>query len=316
MTTENTTDTNAQGETLHKAMAETTTAETATDKKSSLDKGKRISAYTFDPLELTLITDPSDPLFDRRVNDAMLPSDPLVTGFLLSIAIKGVETLISVKKRESANGQEIIVRAGKQRTKGVHIVNALGAGVPYEGDVQAIHDAIAAFGEDVEFVKKITAFTGGRPLKIRAFPANAGDDAAARLSMEIENTYRRGNSVVESIRSVQAEHEKFGTSIEDLAFGRGVTEPTIRRWLKLDTYAEKKTKPARTAPKPPTQKRIKSFAFLMASVLTEREKLLLGWVHGERTPDELAAEFGAGPVLGETGEEASDEGETLQKDAA
>lgn len=308
MTTENTetaTDTNTQG------------AETTTDKKSSLDKGKRISAYTFDPRELTLITDPSDPLFDRRVNDAMLPSDPLVTGFILSIAIKGVETLISVKKRESANGQEIIVRAGKQRTKGVLIVNALGAGVPYEGGVQAVHDAIAAFGEDVEFVKKITTFIGGRPLKIRAFPANAGDDASARLSMEIENTYRRGNTVVESIRSVQAEHEKFGTSIEDLAFGRGVTEPTIRRWLKIDTYAEKRAKTERTTPKPPTQKRIKSFAFLMGSVLTEREKLLLGWVQGERTPDELSAEFGAGPVLGETGEDEGDEAiSTTEKAAA
>ena len=122
---------------------------------------------------------------------------------MLNIAARGVQTGIDVRRR----GSDSIVLRGKQRTKSVIVVNALACGVPYTGPIKAIHTAIHVFGADEDFVKKVTLWVK-KPLKIRALPANAGDERDARMSMRAENAYRHGDPLQERIRFAQEEHER------------------------------------------------------------------------------------------------------------
>ncbi|MBV8720991.1 MAG: hypothetical protein JO277_02505 [Candidatus Eremiobacteraeota bacterium] len=233
-----------------------------------LEGGSRISAYTFSPEELTLVTDAHDPLYDKRVGD------PLKREFLLNIAARGVETAISVRRRGSEN---VVVR-GKQRTKAVTVVNALACGVHYTGPVQAIHAAIREFGADADFVKKVTLFVK-KPLKIRALPANAGDERDARLSMRAENAHRHGDAKADQIRFVQEEHEKYGTPVEEIALNEGVEVSTVKRWLKTDLSERAKPKKRGKASRP-SAKQIGELIEQVRGNLTERELMLLDWARG------------------------------------
>lgn len=265
-----------------------------TEKRKShhpLEGGSRISAYTFDTDELTIITDPKDPLYDRRVED------PLTREFLLSIAAKGVETPIAVRRR---GAQSIVVR-GKQRTKGVHVINAIGAGVPYIGGIKSIHVAINSLSADETFVKQVALFTRGKPIKIRALPANAGDERDARLSMRIENAHRHGDLLAERIRYVHDEIERFGTSYEDLALAEGVTVATIKRWQKHDSNSPRTKSSRRGKLTRPSPKQITALSERVQAHLTPRERALLDWVQGRSNGVDVAELFLETPVKSEAG---------------
>ena len=253
-----------------------------TERKSHhpLEGGSRISAYAFSTPELTLIGDPHDPLYDHRIETRKLTRE-----FLLSIAMRGVETPISVRRR----GKDNVVIRGKQRTKGVIVVNALCPGIPYTGPVKSIHEAIREFGADQDFVKKVTEWVT-KALKIRAVPANAGDERDARMSMRVENSMRYGDVREETIRAAKAEHEKYGTSAEDIATSEGVSVATARRWLATDLSAPKGSK-KRSKHGRPTNKQIRNFAEQVQAHLTPREAALLDWIATGKSSGKNIAEL-------------------------
>src|SRR6185369_8617298 len=119
---------------------------------------QRTPAFAFDPRDLVLVTDKRDPLFDLRV------FRPITREAVEDVAIRGVHTPIRVKRR----GDESVVVMGRQRTKRAMVANHLGAGQSYTGSLKSVHDAISELGQDVEFVKRLTTFMGGRPIKITA----------------------------------------------------------------------------------------------------------------------------------------------------
>lgn len=233
--------------------------------------GSRISAYTFDPLELVMITDEHDPLYDRRVHKSIVNRRE----FLLTIADLGVETPILVRNRD---GQSIVTK-GKQRTKGTIIVNALTAGVKYTGDLKCVHEAIEELGKDEEFVKMLTRFSKGKALKIPAKPNNAGDDARVRLAMRVENAHRINDARAETIEWVKEEHEKYGTSAEDIARSENVSVATVKRWLKTGDPTAPKKKRGKAAR--PSTKKIEEVLAKIATLATARELALLDWARGK-----------------------------------
>lgn len=252
-----------------------------TDRKHHhpLEGGRRISAYTFDTDELTLITDVHDPLYDKRIED------PLDRAFVLNIAARGVQTGIDVRRR---GAQSIVVR-GKQRTKAVTVVNALACGVAYTGAVKAVHTAIHEFGADSDFVKKVTLWVK-KPLKIRALPANAGDERDARLSMRAENAYRHGDPIQERIRFVQEEHEKYGTPVEEIALNENVSTATAKRWLKTDLSTPRGPKKRGKATRP-SRSQIDALVEQIRVHATPRELALLDWARGKTNGKSVAEHF-------------------------
>jgi hypothetical protein len=253
-----------------------------TERKSHhpLEGGSRISAYAFATNELTLISDPHDPLYDHRIESRKLTRE-----FLLSIAMRGVETPISVRRRGSDN---IVIR-GKQRTKGVIVVNALGPGIPYTGPVKSIHAAIREFGADQDCVKKVTTWVT-KPLRIRAVPANAGDEKDARMSMRVENSMRYGDVREETIRAAKAEHEKYGTSAEDIATSEGVSVATAKRWLATDLSAPRGSK-KRSKGGRPSIKQIGNLIERVRVHMTPREVAILDWVTTGKAAEKSVAEL-------------------------
>lgn len=243
-----------------------------------LEGGSRISAYTFDPSELTLITDSKDPLYDVRVED------PIDRAFALNIAARGVQTAIDVRRR---GAQSIVIR-GKQRTKAVIVVNVLAAGAAYTGPIKAIHNAIHEFGADADFVKKVTLWVK-KALKIRALPANAGDDRDARMSMRTENAYRRGDSLQARIRFAQEEHERYGTPADEIAANENVSVATVKRWLAMDSSTPRRPKKRGKASRP-SGKQIATLVEQIRVHATPRELALLDWIQGRTNGKESVAE--------------------------
>ncbi len=244
-----------------------------------LEGGSRVTAYTFDPQELILLTDSKDPLYDKRVHD------PVGREYILNIADLGVETPILVRNR----GGQSIVTKGKQRTKAALTLNALTAGVKYTGDIKAVHVAIKEFGADTEFVKLLTRFTKGRALKIKAVPNNSGDDQRVRLAMRAENAHRRGSELADTISWAREEHEKYGTSLDDIARAEGVSVATVKRWTK-DT---KETKPPKKRGKAtrPSAKQVAELADRISAQATPRERALLHWILGTSNGVDVAEMF-------------------------
>lgn len=235
--------------------------------RTALTGGSRLNAYTFDARELTLITDVKDPLYDKRIERTITRER------VLEIALRGVETPITVRRREGKN----IVSKGKQRTKTVHVVNAIAAGVPYTGSIKAVLHAIKEFSADEALVKQLVSFTKGKPLKIKAVAGNSGEDKDVRLSMRAENAHRDGDSLTERIKYVQEEHEKYGTSIEELAIAENVHTGTIRRWLKRDADATPVKAPKA---KRPSMKAVIELAEQIGGDLTPRERSIVDFVNG------------------------------------
>lgn len=239
----------------------------------------RTPAFTFEPNKLTIITDHADPLYDPRLNL------PIRRAMLIDIAVRGIHTPISVRRRGKLN----IVVAGKQRTKHAVVLNALVAGIKYEGILASVRDAIHEFGADADLVKQLAAFTGGKPLRIRAVAANSGEDLAARMLMRSENAQRVGDAKAERIRAIRDEVERFGTPVDELAAAEGVSEATVKRWLKSDPDAKPKKRGKATRPG------LSAIKKLAASLNGEAPafKLALRWVAGEATSADVINELPA-----------------------
>lgn len=254
--------------------------DTSKRSRTALTGGSRLNAYTFDARELTLITDTKDPLYDKRIERKITRER------VLEIALRGVQTPITVRRRDGKN----IVTKGKQRTKTVHVVNAVSAGVPYTGAIKAVMHAIKEFSADEALVKQLVLFTKGKPLKIQAVAGNSGEDKDVRLSMRAENAHRDGDPLTERIKYVQEEHEKFGTSIEELAIAENVHTGTIRRWLKREAdaapvKAPKAKRPSMKAVVALTEK-IREF-----TDTTPRERVLMDFVNGVCDEEHLLKVF-------------------------
>lgn len=233
-------------------------------------EAQRAPAFSYAPEDLTLVTDPRDPLYDRRVEGCAVPRERV-----LDVAIRGVHTPIQVRRR----GDDSVVIAGKQRTKAALVCNAIGAGVPYKGHVKAVKVAIEEFGADEDLVKKVTAFMRGKPIRVKAMAANSGDDSAARMLMRSENAQRQDDAKADRIRDVQEEIEKYATPIAELAIAHGVSEQTIARWSKVDLSAPAAAKGKRGKATRPSAKKVRA----VYEALPEGDALRVpvGWMLGE-----------------------------------
>lgn len=240
--------------------------------------GRRAQAFTFAPDELTLITDPKDPLFDKRV---YLPID---RGMVLSVAAQGVIEPIGARRRD----EESVVVFGKQRTKATTVANQLGAGVEYLGTLKPILEALAEFGADETFVGQLRTLMGGKAIRIPAVGRNAGEDSDARSVMRIENAHRQGDPVRERIRAAQLAVEKHGDSPEDIARDENVDVKTVKRWLAMDV-SNGVRKPKRGLAKGPSKAKLKTYRDHKET--PKGMKVFLGWLIGENTREEMLNYF-------------------------
>lgn len=241
--------------------------------------GKRIDAYTYAADAVVLITDPKDPLYDKRV------TNPITRERVVNVATFGILQSLIFRKR----GTEIIVNVGKQRTKTVLVINAL-LGTPYKGDVKVVHEAIAEFSKDEELVKLVMARTKGVPLRLPGLIRNSGDVASARLIVTSENSQRVNDSLQEAILRVQQNYEQHHIPVEDLAIAEGRSVASIKRWLNLDA-SKPRAKKTRGKAVRPSIKTITGFIEKHGSSATKREKVIFDWWLGKADMSDLVELF-------------------------
>jgi hypothetical protein len=240
-------------------------------------EAQRAPAFSFDPNELTIITDKNDPLYDHR--EALDVPRELV----LDVAARGVFQAIGVRRRDG----ESVVLFGKQRTKAAAVANALGAGVEYSGSLKAVKAAIAEMGADEKFSDRVKALMKGKAIRVPALARNSGEDVDARMMMRAENSHRRGDATLERIKAAQVAVEKHGDSPEDIAQAENVDVKTVRRWLAMDVSGGPK-KARRTRAKGPGKVAIRKW--FCRQELGADYKTLFGYLLGENTREEALHE--------------------------
>jgi hypothetical protein len=247
--------------------------------------GSRSPAFAYDPRDLTLVVDPGDSLYDKRVHLPVSRED------VVDVAIRGVHTPPSVRRR----GSESVVVMGRQRTKRAIIANALGAGQLYKGPVKAVIDAIREMGSDADFVARISLLMKGRPIKVRVVAANHGDDGAVRMMMRSENARRVGDVMADRIAAAREDSEKYGSTPEDIAAAEGVSVATVKRWLARDPNAapKEKSKGRGKSRRPGIEVMTAMIKAEAVAHLSAKEKAMLGFCAGTVPLDEFASFFPA-----------------------
>lgn len=181
----------------------------------------RTPAFVFDPADLVIDLPVDDPLHDPRVERF-----PVTKEDVLLIVTAGAPP-IEVRKR----GNDNIPIDGKQRTKASLVANALGAGVKYKGKVKPVKAAIELLGQDEDLVEFITKRMHGKPMKLRAVAANAGEEVDMRLRMQARNLHRHDDEIEETKAWAREQSETFGTSVAEIALAVHKSEATVKAWL-------------------------------------------------------------------------------------
>lgn len=231
----------------------------------------RAPAFSFDPRDLVLATDPRDPLFDKSVHKPVYRVD------VIDVAIRGIHTPPSVRRR----GADSVVVIGRQRTKRAIVANALGAGQLYKGPVKAVQDAIREMGADADFVARVSLLMRGKPLKVKVVACNSGSESETRMLMRSENSRRQVVTKEERIAAAREDSEKYGATAGEIAEAEGVSVATVKRWLASDPSEPVVDKKARGKSKRPSGKTIdRVFGSDGWTHLTHREQQLLRWFAG------------------------------------
>lgn len=153
----------------------------------------------FDPDKLTVVTDRSHPLYDRRAEEP--PDEALV----LSIMAHGIKQPVAVRHNgyeDDAKEQPIVeVVAGRRR-------------------VIAARDAN----------KRLRA-QGSEPVRVPAVLVR-GDQSSLIGTMIIENEIRKSDSTLERARKLQR-YLDTGKTLDEAAIVFGVTKATVNNYLKV-----------------------------------------------------------------------------------
>lgn len=234
---------------------------------------KRIDGTSWDPAELTLVTDPKDPLYDKHIEEEV-PDDAV-----LNMAAVGVIQPIVIKKR----GDDAVVIDGHQRTKRALIINAL-IGRPYKGKIQAVHDAIERMNtkeESKEVAKRVVVYCPDG-IMVPAVARNRGDDALARAVKASAQAFRRNEDPVAMAADEAQRHKELGRSPEAIAESMRLSVATVKRYLKMDLSKPRAPKKKRGKATRPNFKQLVAWREKTNGELTKREICLLDWLMGVR----------------------------------
>lgn len=230
---------------------------------------QRAPAFSFDPRELVMPNQPDDDLYDPRVEGL-----PVTREDVLLVISQGAAP-IEVRKRD----KETVIVDGKQRNKAMIVANVLGAGCIYKGPVKSVRAAIDELSKDEEFVQRVRSLMKGRQMRIRAVAANAGDSRDSRIKMRARNRSHQ-DTMEERIKWAQEEHERWGTSVDDIADAEGETVQTVRRWLSPTTPKPRKPRGPSARPAVAVLKKVLAdgvpeLGTLLKIELGPRERMLL-----------------------------------------
>jgi len=228
------------------------------------------------PHELTILTDPKDPLYDARVKL------PLLDEAIMNLAAVGFVQAVAIRPR----GSETLIVDGLQRTKRALVINHLTGTHEYNGPVQSVKDAIKRLsGADSAIGKRIVQLCP-RGVKCPVIVNRSSNDAGVYAAKVSANWFREADPLVEQARKVQRLLQ-LGHSIEDCAEQFGCHVATIKRWAKMDTEKERPPRKARTKSARPTIKQIGK----VHESANGKVKALLAWVCGKGSFEDAIKAF-------------------------
>jgi hypothetical protein len=239
------------------------------------------------PHELKLITEKSDPLYDKRVFNSV--DDVAIRNMVL---VKQIQP-VAIRMR----GDDMVVAAGRGRVKRITIINHLSGAHPYKGTLYPILEAIQRLkGSELE---TLCADRCPHGMKVQ-YVLNRGTEKEGTGAMASENTMRDDYTLDDKIRTVHTLSAQGFSADEIISNGyvKGKSVATIKRWLKTDPDAIKplsKTK-SKSGPSRPTMKRIEKVMTAGEAVFSVTEAALLDWFSGGKDSD-LIKHF---PLLKET----------------
>jgi hypothetical protein len=244
------------------------------------------------PHELTIVTDPRDPLCDVERLEL-----PVTDERIINFAVRGQIQPIVVRLRDD----KLVIVAGRQRWKRATVINHLAGVHIYKGPIKAVHEAIARL-KDTDVEKRIVEkCPKGVKLKITVHRGSEAEAAHASLS---ENEQRDEDPMIAKIQRAQR-LSRNGFTDEDLADDFGVGVPTVRRWLARDLDKPQAPKKKRgKATRPGLQRLKKLVAAEHFGGLPDETQRVLRWVAGEIDDDALLKGWPAmARVLGATTKE-------------
>jgi len=238
------------------------------------------------PHELVLITDPKDPLFDKRV------FLPLTDEAILNIAAVGYVQPVSARLR----GNDALVVDGIQRTKRGLVINHVVGQHEYKGGIPAVREAIARLSDATSKIGRRIVELCPKGVKV-PLSIHRGEERDAFAAKVSANEFRTDDALVERARKAQ-QMARHGHDEADIAATfAGVHVQTVKRWLAMDLDKERGPRKPRTKKAKPTAKRVGDVLSQGETWnMTQREQALLEWVLGKRDHGALAKafpEFGA-----------------------
>lgn len=238
-------------------------------KHQAFEASRMGGAYSFDPANLTLVTDPDDPLYDKRVEDN------IPDGAVLDIAAQGVIEPVVVRKRVIGRNTTAVVIDGIQRTKRVLVANAL-LGQPYRGEIQAVQDAIERL-KSAPIGRRVIELCPDGPLKVPAVMRADRTDAEAYDAKVSANFWRHDDPVARRAEIAQR-MQKHGRTLDEIAARMGgCSTMTVRRMLAID-LSKPREKHVRSVATRPSAKQVSSLFEQVRGEITEREEALLKWI--------------------------------------
>ncbi len=230
------------------------------------------------PHELKLITDKSDPLYDKRVFNSV--DDVAIRNMVL---VKQIQP-IAVRMR----GDDMIVAAGRGRVKRITIINHLSGAHPYKGTLYPILEAIQRLkGSDLE---ALCADRCPHGMKVQ-YVLNRGTEKEASGAMASENTMREDYTLDDKIRTVHTLCAQGFSAEEIISNGlvKGKSVATIKRWLKTDPDAIKHPVDKRKAKlsSRPARKKVEAVMAAGEAEFSVKEAALLDWYMGGKDSELL-----------------------------
>lgn len=157
----------------------------------------RKDVFMYDPDAVTLVTNPGDPLYDVTVHDNIKQED------VENVIALGILEPVGAVKRKGASGDiETCIKYGRKRTKWAREANR----------------QLAAAGKTERVLLPVTF--------------GASDPAILQMQIISENERRHENSIY--VKAQKTQHAlSYGATPEQLSVSFGVTQVTLKNWLKL-----------------------------------------------------------------------------------
>lgn len=229
-------------------------------------------APSVEPHELTVISDPTDPLYDHRLHL------PIKDEAVLNLAAAGQVQPIAVRAR---GFDEMVIVDGLQRWKRATVINHLVGRRAYEGEVACILEAIERLKNSTIGRRVVELAGGGMKLYISVY---RGADKEALRAKGSANVWREDDGKAEQIRKAQ-QMSRHGFSNAEIAETLGKTETTVERYLAADPD-KPITRKKRGKSKRPGTKRLGQLAELLTDPAPNLA-VVLGWASGTRTEAEV-----------------------------